>query len=70
MLNSLYEAGKDRRQLSFAAYRALGGLEGAIAQRADEVTGALPAAVQVALPAVINAPTEIQGEELCRGYLQ
>ncbi len=42
VLNALYEAGKERRLLTFAAYRALGGLEGAIAQRADEVTGALP----------------------------
>ena len=54
VLSALYEAGKERRLLTFAAYRALGGLEGAIAQRADEVTGALPTDVQDALPAVID----------------
>ena len=31
VLDALYEAGRDRRLLTFAAYRALGGLEGAIA---------------------------------------
>jgi WD40 repeat protein/class 3 adenylate cyclase len=64
VLNALYEAGKERRLLTFAAYRALGGLEGAIAQRADEVTGALPTGVQDALPAVISALTTVrqQGE--------
>jgi class 3 adenylate cyclase/energy-coupling factor transporter ATP-binding protein EcfA2 len=40
VLDALYEAGRDRRLLTFAAYRALGGLEGAIARRADEVVDA------------------------------
>ena len=60
VLNALYEAGKERRLLTFAAYRALGGLEGAIAQRADEVAGALPTDVQDALPSVINALTTVR----------
>jgi len=59
VLDALYEAGKERRLLTFAAYRALGGLEGAIAQRADEVTSALPPDVQEALPAVITALTTV-----------
>jgi len=59
VLNALYEAGKERRFLTFGAYRALGGLEGAIAQRADEVTSALPTDVQDALPAVISALTTV-----------
>ena len=42
VLDALYEAGRERRVLTFAAYQALGGLEGAIAQRADEVVDALP----------------------------
>ena len=40
VLDALYEAGRGRRLLTFAAYRALGGLEGAIARRADEVVDA------------------------------
>jgi class 3 adenylate cyclase len=63
VLNALYEAGKERRLLTFAAYRALGGLEGAIAQRADEVTGALPTDVQDALPVVINALTTVRQQD-------
>ena len=63
VLNALYEAGKERRLLTFAAYRALGGLEGAIAQRADEVTGALPTDVQDALPAVISALTTVRQQD-------
>ena len=43
VLDALYEAGRERRLLTFAAYRALGGLEGAIARRADEVVDALAA---------------------------
>jgi len=60
MLDALYEAGKARRLLTFAAYRALGGLEGAIAQRADAVTGALSPEVQDALPAVLRALTTMR----------
>ncbi len=63
VLNALYEAGKERRLLTFAAYRVLGGLEGAIAQRADEVTGALPTDVQDALPAVISALTTVRQQD-------
>ena len=63
VLDALYEAGKERRLLSFAAYRALGGLEGAIAQRADEVTAALPIDVQAALPAVISALTTVRQQD-------
>jgi type II secretory pathway pseudopilin PulG len=63
VLDALYEAGKERRLLTFAAYRALGGLEGAIAQRADEVTGALPTDVQDALPVVISALTTVRQQD-------
>jgi WD40 repeat protein len=64
MLDALYEAGKDRRALTFAAYHALGGLEGAIAHRADDVTGALPQDIQEALPAVLRALTTIRLRDL------
>jgi tetratricopeptide (TPR) repeat protein len=57
-LDALY--GKDivangGRLLTFATYQALGGLEGAIATRADEIVAALPAPAQAAVPRVIRA---------------
>src|SRR5262249_6563770 len=64
VLDALYEAGRGRRLLTFAAYRALGGLEGAIARRADEVVDALPSDVQDALPSVLRALTTVRlGDE-------
>src|SRR6185369_4953903 len=64
VLDALYEAASGRRLLTFAAYRALGGLEGAIARRADEVVDALPADIQEALPAVLRALTTMRlGDE-------
>lgn len=60
VLDALYEGGRDRRLLSFATYRALGGLEGAIARRADDVIDALPPEIQDALPAVLRALTTIR----------
>lgn len=54
-LASLWEAGNEQRLLTFADYRTLGGLEGAIAGRADEVLNRLPELVQAALPAVLRA---------------
>ena len=46
--------------MTFDAYRALSGLEGAIARRADELTEALPAEIQDALPAVLRALTTLR----------
>jgi len=60
VLDALYEAGRDRRLLTFAAYRALGGLEGAIARRADEVVDALAPDIQDALPALLRALTTVR----------
>ncbi|RWX70047.1 hypothetical protein EN780_04495 [Mesorhizobium sp. M4B.F.Ca.ET.089.01.1.1] len=57
VLDALYEAGRERRLLTFAHYRALGGLEGAIARRADEVVDLLAPKIQEALPAVLGALT-------------
>ncbi|TGQ69336.1 hypothetical protein EN829_029460 [Mesorhizobium sp. M00.F.Ca.ET.186.01.1.1] len=55
VLDALYQAGHHRRVLTFAHYRALGGLEGAIARRADEVVDLLAPEIQEALPAVLRA---------------
>lgn len=63
MLEALFQAGRERRLLTFAAYRAFGGLEGAIARRADEVVGSLPPDVQDALPAVLTALTTVRLDE-------
>ncbi len=60
VLDTLYEAGKDRHMMTFAAYQTLGGLEGAIARRADEVTTALSSDVQAALPSIISALTSVR----------
>ena len=64
VLDALYEAGRERRILTFAAYQALGGLEGAIARRADEVVDALPPDIQEELPVVLRALTTVRpGDE-------
>ncbi|ESZ38722.1 peptidase [Mesorhizobium sp. L2C066B000] len=57
VLDALYQASGDRRVLTFAHYHALGGLEGAIARRADEVLDLLAPGIQEALPAVLRALT-------------
>ena len=45
--------------LTHAGYQALGGLEGAIAKRADEIVAGLPAPAQAALPRVLRALTTV-----------
>lgn len=64
ILDALYAAGRERRVLTFAAYRALGGLEGAIARRADEVVDALAPDIQEELPVILRALTSVRpGDE-------
>src|SRR5262245_43905948 len=64
VLDALYEAGRENRVLTFAQYRTLGGLEGAIARRADEVVEGLPTDIQEALPVVLRALTTVRpGDE-------
>lgn len=60
VLEALCQAGRAERLLTFAAYHALGGLEGAIARRADEVVDALSPTVQDALPAILRALTTVR----------
>lgn len=59
-LQTLYERRNDQRQLTFAAYNDIGGLEGAIAHRAEEVFAALPASAQTGLDAVLAKLIVIQ----------
>ncbi len=56
-LDELYRDAKSRGEhiLSHSCYAALGGLEGAIAKRADEVVNGLPAAAAAELPRVLRA---------------
>lgn len=50
--------------LTFAAYRAIGGLEGALAQRAEQTFAALPAAAQQQLPALLRGMVVLAGDDL------
>ncbi len=61
-LEALYAEDVSRRGgrlLTHATYQALGGLEGAIATRADEVVVSLPPEAQAALPLVLRALTTV-----------
>ena len=46
-------------QLTYASYRALGGLEGAIARHAEELVGGLPPELAPALPGLLLALVEV-----------
>ena len=59
-LQALYEARGDDGLLSFAAYDAIGGLEGALAHHADTVFDALPDHVQARLDAVLALLTRLE----------
>lgn len=53
-LEELYKRRASDGTLTFAAYRDIGGVEGALAQRAEEVFVALPAATQDSLPLALR----------------
>ena len=53
-LNELFRR-RDGRTLTCEAYRALGGLEGALANHAETTLAALPPEVQAELPALLRA---------------
>jgi WD40 repeat protein len=53
-LNELYERRSDRGKLTFEAYRAIGGVTGALAQRAESTFNGLPLDVRGELPAVFR----------------
>ncbi|WP_184360227.1 winged helix-turn-helix domain-containing protein [Xanthomonas euroxanthea] len=54
LLHALHAQRSDDGLLTFAAYRALGGLEGALAHHAEHTFRALPAAAQTALGQVLS----------------
>jgi eukaryotic-like serine/threonine-protein kinase len=59
-LQTLYERRTDDGTLTCTAYREIGGLEGAIAHRAEEVFTALPADVQATLDTVLAKLVVVQ----------
>src|SRR5262249_52565207 len=63
-LDELYKDAKARGDgvLTHASYEALGGLEGAIAYRADVIVAGLPAPAQAALPRVLRTLTTVTGD--------
>lgn len=52
-LHTLYDRRNEKKQLTFAAYNAIGGLDGAIGHRAEEVFGSLPLEAQESIGAVL-----------------
>jgi hypothetical protein len=62
-LHELYERRGEGRLLTFESYNALGGLEGALAQYAEETFADLTPAVQEALPAVLTALVTVDPRE-------
>lgn len=61
-LDELWQRRSPDGALTFEAYRALGGLAGALAHRAEEVFAGLPAEVQVQLPALVRALVTVSDE--------
>jgi eukaryotic-like serine/threonine-protein kinase len=59
-LQALYERLNDQRQLTFAAYNDIGGLEGAVAHRAEQVFATLPVNAQASLDTVLTKLIVIQ----------
>lgn len=53
-LQALYRECSARGELTFAAYAAIGGLEGALTQRAEAVFAAMPASSQAAFPELLR----------------
>lgn len=59
-LYTLYENRNDQQQLTYAAYNAIGGIEGAIAHRAEQVYAALPESARARLNTVLARLIVIQ----------
>lgn len=62
-LHELYRLRSPDNQLSFAAFEQLGGIEGAIGQRAEQVMESLSAAQQQALPQVLSLVATISSPD-------
>jgi WD40 repeat protein len=62
-LDELYKLKSDSHMLTHAAYKQLGGVEGALATQADKVFGALSEPVRAALPRVLRLLVRLGGGE-------
>lgn len=60
VLEALYQKGKEHKLLTFSDYHALGGLEGAIANRADEILASMSLNIQETLPSVLRSLVTIR----------
>jgi tetratricopeptide (TPR) repeat protein/energy-coupling factor transporter ATP-binding protein EcfA2 len=63
VLRELFEQRTPQGILTFATYEQLGGVEGALAKRAESVFKGLPAAAQGELSAVLRALVSVSGDE-------
>lgn len=63
-LDELFKQRSASGVLTFAAYQSLGGVEGALAKRAEEVHAALPPEVQAKLPKVLRGLVGLQTDRL------
>jgi len=66
-LEELYRQRSANGELSFAAYTELGGLEGAIGERAESLVNALPLPQQQALPHMLSLLVTLAGESRVTG---
>jgi eukaryotic-like serine/threonine-protein kinase len=62
-LQELYLLRSTNRELTVAAYRALGGIDGAIGRRAESVLSSLPLAAQAALPRILSLLVTIGAQD-------
>lgn len=62
-LSMLYEQRTSTGVLTFASYRAIGGIAGALAQHAESVYAALPPAAQHSLPVVLRKMVALDEED-------
>ena len=62
-LSMLYEQRTQAGMLTFAAYRAMGGIAGALAKHAEAVYSSLPAAAQHSLPEVLRKMVMLDEED-------
>ncbi len=60
-LEQLYQQRSPARELTITAYRALGGIDGAIGRRADAILAGLPPAAQAALPRIFSLIVAVGG---------
>jgi pentatricopeptide repeat protein len=63
LLRELFEQRTPAGVLTFASYEQLGGVEGALAKRAETVFAALPGAAQLELTQVLRALVSVGGDE-------